>query len=97
MKLSNKKFTTEEILEFLDALEGHFMVGCSGNQEESVAFIPTDRIGMAGFTYFTLGRSRDGKVIVGKPSSGTPNMFGEKFGTPREAAERFNKYAAKRF
>lgn len=95
MKLSNDKFTTEQILEFLDNLEGSYMVGRSTYKGGAITFIPTDRIGMAGFSYFTLGRSKDNKIIIGKSNTSTYNMFGAKFNTFKEAAERFNEYAKK--
>lgn len=97
MKLSNDKFTTDQILEFLDNLEGSYMVGRSTYRGGAITFIPTDRIGMAGFSYFTLGRSKDNKVIIGKSNTSTYNMFGVKFNTLKEAAERFNEYAKKHF
>lgn len=95
MKLSNDKFTTDQILEFLDNLEGSYMVGRSTYKGGAITFIPTDRIGMAGFSYFTLGRSKDNKIIIGKSNTSTYNMFGVKFNTFKEAAERFNEYAKK--
>jgi len=97
MELSNDKFTTEEILEFLGYLEGSYMVGRSAYHGGAITFIPTDRIGMAGFSYFTLDRSKDTKIIIGKSNTSTYNMFGVKFNSFKEAAERFNEYAKKHY
>lgn len=92
MRLENKHFSEEEVLEFYENLKGSCMIGRCGNM---ITFIHTDRIGMAGYCYFTLSRSKDGKIIIGNPKCSISNMFHSKFETMKEAADRFNKYAEK--